>query len=184
MLLLERLGRAQAGIETALSSVARLFQFAILLIVVSDVVLRYAFNHPFEWSYDLISRYLTVALFFFTISWTLGHNDHVRVLFFRRFLGARAHLFLDMLAALASAGVFAIIIIVGAQRFWGDWTSGAVSADVYQWPNWPTSLCVPIGVAVLICRLLLIALANLAALTTGQDLPEAFRQPEIQYDPD
>ena len=45
------------AIEKIASTIAAVFMFAIMMIVFSDVIMRYAFNRPFSWAYDLISIY-------------------------------------------------------------------------------------------------------------------------------
>lgn len=39
--------------------------FAVMMIVVGDVFMRYTFNRPFSWAYDLIALYLMAGLFYF-----------------------------------------------------------------------------------------------------------------------
>ena len=38
--------------------------FAVMMIVAADVFMRYVFNAPFSWAYDLISLYLMAGAFF------------------------------------------------------------------------------------------------------------------------
>ena len=53
--------------------------FAIMIIVFSDVVMRYAFNRPFSWAYDLISLYLMAGIFFLVLSEAYTSRAHVSV---------------------------------------------------------------------------------------------------------
>src|SRR3978361_740180 len=76
---LDGLLRALAGIEKAVSTIVAIFMFAIMIIVFSDVVMRYAFNRPFSWAYDLISLYLMAGVFFLSLSGTYAVNGHVSV---------------------------------------------------------------------------------------------------------
>ena len=57
--------------------VAAAFMFAIMIIVFSDVIMRYAFNKPFSWAYDLISLYLMAGIFFLVLSEAYASNTHV-----------------------------------------------------------------------------------------------------------
>ena len=162
----ERLGR----LEAAIGALANIAQFAIMAIVVIDVICRYFLNTPLEWVYDVISRYLTAVLFFFTLSWTLGTGEHVRVLFFRQFVSRRIRRICDFTGALAGGAVFALILVAGLDRFWSDWTSGAVFAGAYLWPNWISSICVPIGVSIMLLRFALLAVVYAASAITGDAL--------------
>ena len=53
--------------------------FAIMMIVFSDVIMRYAFNRPFSWAYDLISLYLMAGVFFLVLSEAYTSRAHVSV---------------------------------------------------------------------------------------------------------
>ena len=77
--MLQRSLRALATIEKAVSSIAAFFMFAIMIIVFSDVVMRYAFNRPFSWAYDLISLYLMAGIFFLILSEAYASHAHVSV---------------------------------------------------------------------------------------------------------
>ena len=41
-------------VERVASTIVAVFMFAIMMIVFGDVVMRYVFNQPFSWAYDLI----------------------------------------------------------------------------------------------------------------------------------
>ena len=58
--MLDGILRAVGRIEKIASTIAAVFMFAIMMIVFSDVIMRYGFNRPFAWAYDLISIYLMV----------------------------------------------------------------------------------------------------------------------------
>jgi TRAP-type C4-dicarboxylate transport system permease small subunit len=170
MSFVERLDRGISRCEWVWGGFARICELTILAIVVVDVVLRYVFNQPLEWSYDIISRYLTVALFFFSLSWTLGAGEHVRVVFFRRFVPWQVRRLIDLVGAAVALLVFAVIFVLGSLRFWSEWTEGSVSVGIYLWPNWIASICVPLGLSIMILRLIQIILANGAALYSGKDI--------------
>ena len=59
--------KALAAIEKVTSAIAAALMFAIMIIVFSDVVMRYVFNRPFSWAYDLISIYVMAGVFFLYI---------------------------------------------------------------------------------------------------------------------
>jgi len=77
--LLDRTLRALAALEKTASTIAAVFMFAIMMIVFSDVIMRYAFNQPFSWAYDLISIYLMAGIFFLVLSEAYASNAHVSV---------------------------------------------------------------------------------------------------------
>jgi len=77
--LLDRILRALSALEKIASTIAAVFMFAIMMIVFSDVIMRYAFNKPFSWAYDLISMYLMAGVFFLVLSEAYASNAHVSV---------------------------------------------------------------------------------------------------------
>ena len=56
--MLDGILKTLGAIEKIASTIAAVFMFAIMIIVFGDVIMRYAFNRPFSWAYDLISLYL------------------------------------------------------------------------------------------------------------------------------
>ena len=77
--MLDGLLKRVAKIEKVVSTIAAVFMFAIMIIVFSDVVMRYAFNRPFSWAYDLISLYLMAGVFFLILSEAYASHAHVSV---------------------------------------------------------------------------------------------------------
>ena len=77
--MLNGLLRALGAVEKAVSTIAAIFMFAIMIIVFCDVVMRYAFNRPFSWAYDLISLYLMAGVFFLILSEAYASHAHVSV---------------------------------------------------------------------------------------------------------
>ena len=62
---MKRLNFAITFLERTLMLVAALMLLSIMLISTLDVLMRYVFNQPLGWAYDLISLYLMCGLFFF-----------------------------------------------------------------------------------------------------------------------
>ena len=77
--MLDGILRAVGRIEKIASTIAAVFMFAIMMIVFSDVIMRYVFNRPFSWAYDLISIYLMAGVFFLVLSEAYTSRAHVSV---------------------------------------------------------------------------------------------------------
>lgn len=52
--LLRTVGRLVTGLERGMIGIAALTIFLIMVLVVADVAMRYAFNSPIKWSYAVI----------------------------------------------------------------------------------------------------------------------------------
>ena len=149
--------------------IASLAMFAAMSVLVADVVARYVFHSPFSWSYDLISRYLMPALFFFALASTLRRGQHVNIdVVYRRMTPGwqRASL---AAGALLSAALFAPIAYFGVVRFWSAWSSGENLYGGLPWPTWIFYSFVPIGMGLLVLGLLRQAIL-------GTDTHDATRQ--------
>jgi len=138
--------------------------FALMIIATSDVAARYFFNHPFLWTHDVVTLYLTPALFFLVLSdsFRSGAQVNVDVLYSRLPRGAqRAG---DMLWSLLAAVVFALIGYAGATRAWAAFANGDVTVGIVPWPTWPSVALVPLGAGMLLIRLLARAVAEAAGV--------------------
>ena len=51
------------AIDRVTATIGTIFLFVIMIVVFGDVVMRYVFNSPFSWAYDLIALYLMAAVF-------------------------------------------------------------------------------------------------------------------------
>lgn len=151
---IERTNRILTFLERCLNNIASLALFLIMLIVVADVMLRYFFNSPFAWSYELISLYLMVVLFFFSLSDTLSHNAHVSVDILQNYMPVKLRHAADMIGYGCASVVFAGIVYMSATRTWESYVGSDVIAGSIAWPTWLSSIAVPIGAGLLFLRML------------------------------
>lgn len=162
--------RGIAHIEVALATVAAVLLFVIMAIVASDVFMRYVFNRPYSWSYDLISLYLMAALFYFSLSRTFALNAHIGVDILQAHMSVSMRRICQIVIGLVSFGLFAVIADVCGLRTIDDWTMDAVAAGAIPWPSWLSDILVPIGSGLLALRGLAHAAAHAAALAGGDDV--------------
>jgi TRAP-type C4-dicarboxylate transport system permease small subunit len=161
--------RGLTAIEKATSIIAACFMFAIMIIVFSDVIMRYAFNRPFSWAYDLISLYIMAGVFFLSLSSTYAVNGHINVdILLPRFSGFVQRLCI-IISNLVGLAIFIPIAWLGYQRALDNFVSSDVMAGAIPWPTWASAALVPIGAGILALRLALHLIANTASLLTGED---------------
>jgi TRAP-type C4-dicarboxylate transport system permease small subunit len=162
--------RALTAIERVTSTIAAFFMFAIMIIVFSDVVMRYVFNRPFSWAYDLISLYIMAGVFFLSLSGTYAVNGHISVdILLPRFSASIQRLCI-IISNLVGLAIFIPITWLGYQRALDNFTSSDVLAGAIPWPTWASAALVPIGAGILALRLAVHLVANIASLLTGEDL--------------
>lgn len=161
--------RALTAIEKVTSIIAACLMFAIMIIVFSDVVMRYVFNKPFSWAYDLISLYIMAGVFFLSLSGTYAVNGHISVdILLPRFSAAIQRLCI-IISNLVGLAIFIPIAWLGYQRALENFTSGDVMAGAIPWPTWASAGLVPIGAGILALRLAVHLIANSASLLTGEN---------------
>jgi TRAP-type C4-dicarboxylate transport system permease small subunit len=162
--------RALTAIERVTSSIAAFFMFAIMIIVFSDVVMRYVFNRPFSWAYDLISLYIMAGVFFLSLSGTYAVNGHISVDILLPRFSAIIQRVCIIISNLVGLAIFIPITWLGYQRALDNFTSGDVLAGAIPWPTWASAALVPVGAGILALRLAVHLVANTASLLTGEDL--------------
>jgi TRAP-type C4-dicarboxylate transport system permease small subunit len=157
-------------IDDALMVIGCLMLFALMFVVVGDVVLRYLFNAPLQWSYEVISSYLMPGLFFFAASHTLKANGHVAVDIVHNYVERRTRYVLEAVTSVLAAPVFLLCTVVSARNTWADLASAATSTSGLALPTWTISVMLPIGFGMLTLRLVLNAIGYVATLVTGREL--------------
>ena len=166
----QRLKRLIDAVDTALLSVGCLMLFLLMLIVVADVALRYLFNAPLQWSYEIISSYLMPGLFFLAASHTLRAHGHVCVDILHNYVGRRSRYAFETLSSLLATPVFALATWLSAGNTVKDFVTAAESSSGLGLPTWTISILLPIGFGMLTLRLALHSYGNLASLLTGRDI--------------
>jgi TRAP-type C4-dicarboxylate transport system permease small subunit len=168
--MIKRAGDILAAIERALTVIAVVFLFVIMMLVVADVFMRYVVNRPFAFTYDLIGLYLLAGVFFLTLSDALREHAHVGVdILLHRFSPAGRRLS-EIVTALVGLFVFVLISKVGFDRALDNFQQNDVLAGAIPWPTWISAALVPFGCGVLVLRLALQLIGNVLSLLSGRDL--------------
>jgi TRAP-type C4-dicarboxylate transport system permease small subunit len=168
MSVLDGLLRALGAVEKAVSTIAAIFMFAIMIIVFSDVVMRYAFNRPFSWAYDLISRYLMAGIFFLILSEAYASHAHVSVDILQQKFPPAMIRVSEIVTCLVGIAVFSLITYLGFLRAVDSFRASDVMAGAIPWPMWPSIGLVPFGAGLITLRLALHGIAHVISLATGR----------------
>jgi len=125
---------------------------ALLSMVTIDVLLRYFFNAPLQWSRDANGLLLLVVLFSaLPAAWDRGH--HIRMeIFYLRF-PENLRIVADLLSALAGIAFFGLLTVqaVAFARYMA--VTGETGEDLAA-PLWPFMAFIALCGAVLVARLL------------------------------
>ncbi|WEX09671.1 TRAP transporter small permease [Chelativorans sp. AA-79] len=167
-----RLSALLASVELALVAVSTLAMAAIMLIVVSDVVLRYVFNAPLIWSYDLIGLYLVGTVVFLALSDTLQHHGHIALDVFLPAMPRFARHLMQSVGFVFSAVVVALIAWLEYGQAVGAYLGNERINSVPPMPTWVAHAVLALGMAVLSLRCAYRAIFHLASAFSGRDLVE------------
>lgn len=168
--MIERIHQVLSGCERFLNKVAAVMLFAIMLVVVCDVFLRYFFNAPLAWSYELISLYLMVGLFFFALSDTLNHNGHVSVDILHNYMPSPLRHLAECVAYGCASLVFIGIFYVSLIRTYESFIGGDVMAGGIAWPTWVSYAAVPLGCGLMLLRMLFRFIGHGFSLVQGRSV--------------
>lgn len=163
---------ALARVETVLATVGGLAMFAIMMVVVVDVLLRYLFNYPLDFSYPLISMYLMVAVFFLFLAYTLHHHGHVAIDIFQSYLPARIRFLGEFLGYAGATLIFGAVAWLLTGRCVTAFANSEVTATTIQWPLWLSYFPAALGTWAFTARCLYRAVGHLASLVAGRALVE------------
>ena len=162
--------RALAAIERVLGLLAGVIMLAVMVLVSIDVAMRYLFNAPLGWAYDLISLYLVAAIFFLALSDAYAHGAHVSVDILLTRASPRWRRWSEMLTALVGIVLFSLIGWAGFGRSLVNLANDDRMSGLIAWPMFPAAALVPLGSAVLVLRLIQRLLGHLASLVSGRDI--------------
>jgi TRAP-type C4-dicarboxylate transport system permease small subunit len=168
--MIRRLETALAAVERAVTIVAVACLFAIMLIVVADVFMRYVVNRPFTFTYDLVGLYLMAGLFYLALSDTFAIHAHVSVDILVHRFSPTTRRICEIITCASAASVFSLITWLGFKRALENFENGDVLAGAIPWPSWASAALVPLGCGLLTLRLLLHLFAHGASLASGRDL--------------
>lgn len=154
-------------IENLIVMLALISLFLIMCIVTVDVGLRYFFNSPLAWSYEFISMYLMVALFFFMISNTQDANAHISVDILHYKMSPSLRRICYIISYLLAIVIFALILWTSLQETWISFKNKAAADSLIPWPIWLSWLPVPIGSLAIIIRLLNLVVRHFQSLRAG-----------------
>jgi TRAP-type C4-dicarboxylate transport system permease small subunit len=166
--LLDGILKVLATIEKIASTIAAVFMFAIMIIVFGDVIMRYAFNKPFSWAYDLISLYLMAGIFFLVLSEAYTDRAHVSVDILQQKFSPPMIRLSEIVTCIVGITVFALIAYLGFLRAADSFRSSDVMAGAIPWPMWPSIGMVPFGAGLITLRLAAHLTGHVLSLATGR----------------
>jgi len=122
---------------------------ALMSFTFYDVVMRYFFNSPTIWAYELVGL-LFGPLWLLVGAYLLTHNEHVRMDIFYRRLAPRKQAIIDLITYSLFL-IYAILILVyGWDYFMNSFMRGDQSRTIWHPYLWPFKLFIPVGVGLML----------------------------------
>jgi C4-dicarboxylate transporter DctQ subunit len=126
--------------------------FAMMVVVVYGVIMRYIFNLPLRWVAEL-SEFMMVALTFLALAYVQRRRKHISITFVIERQSEKAKAIIGLATTLAALVIFVLLTWAS----WGfavkAWRSSFVS-DAAAFPLFPPRLFVPLGAGVMCLQLL------------------------------
>jgi TRAP-type transport system small permease protein len=164
-------GRAERLLVAANGAVLIALMAAMALLVIANVIARYAFNHSFVWAEEL-SRYMMIWGGFLGSGLVLRIGAHLAVDVFQDLLPRRAAQAMRVAVVAVMAGACVAMLWLGAQYVDFAWDQ---ETPVLNWNFGIVYLAIPIGSLLMLAHLLFVAKQYVIARAYKVD--EAF-QPE------
>jgi TRAP-type C4-dicarboxylate transport system permease small subunit len=141
------------GCERALTLVAALATFAMMLLTTADAAGRYLLNRPLLAAYEITSNYLMITAVFLALPYAYRQGANIRVTFLVERLGRGARLVVDHVVQVASLAYCAALVYATFQQARHILATGTtfVTLDL---PLWPAHLVLCIGLLLLTVMLL------------------------------
>ncbi|MEK0417674.1 MAG: hypothetical protein RI949_1680 [Pseudomonadota bacterium] len=169
---MERFDKILRWMERLCSAVAALMLLTIMLVATLDVALRYFFNSPLGWSYDLISLYLMAGMFFFAMSDTLRAHGHIAVDLLHSHMTHRQRHAVEVPGYFLVLLTFLAVTWLAAGKTIDAYRGGDVIAGRFDWPTWISMSFVAVGFFVLSLRCAHRLMGHLLSALQGRSVIE------------
>jgi TRAP-type mannitol/chloroaromatic compound transport system permease small subunit len=156
--------RAIDRLVQAIGEAVSWLALAIVVVMATNVLLRYLFSVGSVWSQELEWHLLT-PLIMFGISYALLHGEHVRVDVLYANFSERNKVWVDLLSALLCIGISLIFVWVSIKFVQQSFVIDEKSNDPGGLPHrWILKALIPAGFVLLVLQSLAVAAKNLGRL--------------------
>jgi len=155
-------GQALRALELAALGINILVIFAMMVVVVYGVIMRYIFNVPLRWVAEL-SEFMMVALTFLVLANVQRDRKHISITFFIERQSEKAKAIVGIATTLAALVIFFLLAWASWDFAMKAWRSGFVS-DAASFPLFPARLLVPLGAGIMCLQLLADLIHSIASL--------------------
>lgn len=147
-------GHTYKGIIVALNYVSVILIFLMSLLVFSDVMGRYLFNHPIAGTTEIV-KCTIIVIVFLGITYTLNQKRHIRTTIILDRLPSIYQHILELIASLLCLLIFSILIIFAWQAAMESLIVREFDGVQVKVPVYPSRFIIVLGSALLIIQSIL-----------------------------
>ena len=151
----------------AIGIYASVFILIMMLLTTVDVVLRYIFNSPLLWAYE-VTEYLLVATLYLALAFTEAEGEHVSVELVYSRLSPMTQSIIHIITRTAMLA-FCILLILETGHTAYDAVKEHEAGTAAGTPMWPSRLMVPIGLSLLSVQLIVGIVSRIRLFCIGGD---------------
>ena len=133
--------------------------FVMAVLAFANVITRYVFEYPLAFTEEIEINALVWLTLFGTAS-AFRRRRHLRMLFFQDNLSAPIRKILNIGIALLGAGLFTSLGYLGYKQV-VDERLLEITSESLNYPQWIYTICIPIGCALIVFRIIEAALAEM-----------------------
>jgi TRAP-type transport system small permease protein len=143
--------RFAEGLTSVLEYLSMACVTAMALLVIAQVVMRYVFNDPLDWSEEM-ARMIFISLAFIGIGAAYGRRRHMAIDALVILLPGRAKRAVEV-TVVGIASAFLIGVIAISARSIAELYRMEVTTPALEWPMAYVYLVIPLGLAALIAQM-------------------------------
>lgn len=168
----ETINKILTPIENVFAAFSGLCTMIAMVLSTLDALMRYAFNTPLQFQFYFTSRYLLVALIMLALPWGFRTGGYIRITLVTEGMSARLRNPLLRVGLLISAIYVGILFMTSGGYFLKAYTENLVYIEEVNWPIDLSWIWLPLGLGVLVLRLLLITFGPDSELHVAHDVEE------------
>lgn len=165
---LDRIFNGISSLDEKLAEVAGWVVVLMMLTISYDVLMRYLFNAPTSWSFE-VNRYMLIMVVFIGGGWALPSGGHVSVDIFTENIPGKKKIILDIVTSVM-AGAYVLIFLYQSTYFtYEAWEQNIRSTEYLAWPLWPIRIFLVVGAAMLFLEYVIRILKNCLVLFSSTE---------------
>lgn len=141
--------------ENVLVNVAVVLAFLMSTLITASVVARYVFNQPISGVPTVVTVYFMIGIIFLTGSYLQRKEGNVNVDLFYDDFSPRTQTTIDLVQRVIMVGIFTWVAYLAFLQAYSRWVDGAAIHGVYTFPTAYSWGMIPLGVSLLVLRLVL-----------------------------